>query len=54
MIETAIEQDDAVMEAYFEGEEPSVEQLIACIRKGTIAGDFVPVLCGTASAVRVG
>ncbi|MDA9008678.1 elongation factor G [Alphaproteobacteria bacterium] len=48
MIETALEQDDALMEAYFEGETPSAEQLIACIRKGTIAGDFVPVLCGTA------
>ncbi len=48
MIETALEQDDALMEAYFEGETPSTEQLIACIRKGTIAGDFVPVLCGTA------
>ena len=48
MIETALEQDDALMEAYFEGQTPSAEQLVSCIRKGTIAGDFVPVLCGTA------
>ena len=48
MIETAIEQDDAVMEAYLEGNEPDVATLIKCIRKGTVAGDFVPVLCGTA------
>jgi elongation factor G len=48
LIETAVEQDDAAMEAYLEGTEPDEATLIACIRKGTIAGDFVPVLCGTA------
>ena len=48
MIETAVEQDDDAMEAYLEGNEPSVETLKACIRKGTIAGAFVPVLLGTA------
>ena len=48
MLETVVEQDDAVMEAYLGGEEISEDQLHACIRKGTIAGDFVPVLCGSA------
>ena len=48
MIEMAVEQDEAVMEAYLEGEEPTTEQLIACIRKGTIACDFVPMFCGSA------
>tara|TARA_B100001989_G_scaffold252878_1_gene236714 strand:+ start:967 stop:3078 length:2112 start_codon:yes stop_codon:yes gene_type:complete len=48
MIEMAVEQDDAAMEAYLEGEEPSEEVLKACIRKGTIAGELVPVLCGSA------
>ena len=48
LIEMAVEQDDDAMEGYLEGNEPSEETLIACIRKGTIAGDFVPVLCGTA------
>ncbi len=48
MIDMAIEQDDDAMEAYLEGNEPSEETLIACIRKGTIAGDFVPILNGTA------
>ncbi|MAX94933.1 MAG: elongation factor G [Alphaproteobacteria bacterium] len=48
LIELAVEQDEEAMEAYLEGEEPSVEKLKECIRKGTIAGDFVPVLCGTA------
>ncbi|VAX05275.1 Translation elongation factor G [hydrothermal vent metagenome] len=48
MLDMVVEQDEAVMEAYLEGEEPSVETLKALIRKGTIAGHFVPVLTGTA------
>ncbi|MHA1597907.1 MAG: elongation factor G [Alphaproteobacteria bacterium] len=48
LVETAIEMDDAAMEAYLEGEEPSVEVLKSCIRKGTLAGKFVPVLTGSA------
>jgi len=48
MIETAVELDEAAMEAYLEGEEPSVETLKKLIRKGTINLDFHPVLCGTA------
>ena len=48
MIELAVEQDDVALEAYLGGEEPSVETLKACIRKGTIAFAFVPVLCGSA------
>ncbi|MAN21510.1 MAG: elongation factor G [Euryarchaeota archaeon] len=48
LVETALEQDDDLMEAYLEGEEPSVEDLKRCIRKGTIALDFFPTLCGSA------
>ena len=48
LIEAAVETDDAMLEAYLEGKHPSVEQLMACIRKGTIAAKFVPVLLGTA------
>ncbi|GJL98222.1 MAG: elongation factor G [Hyphobacterium sp.] len=48
MIETAVEQDESVMESYLEGEEPSVETIKRLIRKGTINLDFHPVLCGTA------
>jgi elongation factor G len=48
MIETAVEQDDDLMEAYLEGEIPSVEDLKRCIRKGTIALDFFPTYCGSA------
>lgn len=48
LIETAVEQDDDLMEAYLEGNEPSVEDLKRCIRKGTIALDFFPTFCGSA------
>jgi elongation factor G len=48
LVETAVEQDDRALEAYLGGDEPSVETLNGCIRKGTIAGVFVPVLCGAA------
>ncbi len=48
MVELAVEQDDVALEAYLGGEEPSVEVLQRCIRKGTINFVFVPVLCGSA------
>jgi elongation factor G len=48
LIEIAVEQDDAAMEAYLEGNEPDVAKLKALIRKGTINFDFVPVICGSA------
>ena len=49
MIETAIEQDEDLMMSYLEdGEEPSIEDLKRCIRKGTIALDFFPTYCGSA------
>ena len=47
LIEAAAEQDDDVMEKYLEGEELSIEEIKACIRKGTIANHIVPVTCGT-------
>ena len=48
LIETVVEQDEDAMEQYLEGNEPDIDTLKKLIRKGTIAGDFVPVLCGTA------
>lgn len=48
LIETAVEQDDAIMEKYLEGEEPSIEEIKACIRKGTINLSFFPTYCGSA------
>ncbi len=48
LVELVVEQDEAALEAYLEGAEPSVETLLACIRKGTVGGKFVPVICGSA------
>jgi elongation factor G len=48
LVELAVEQDDAALEAYLAGQEPDMETLKRCIRKGTINFVFVPVLCGSA------
>ncbi len=48
MVEMAVEQDDDVMEAYLEGNEPDIATIKKCIRKGTIALDFFPTFCGSA------
>ena len=48
LIELAVEQDDDLMMAYMDGEEPSIEDIKRCIRKGTIALDFFPTYCGSA------
>ncbi len=48
LIETALEQNDELMEKYLEGEEPSIDDIKDCIRKGTIALDFFPTYCGSA------
>ncbi|GDY25938.1 elongation factor G [Agarivorans sp. Toyoura001] len=48
LVETAVEQDDDLMEAYMDGVEPTIEQLKACIRKGTRTMDFFPTYCGSA------
>jgi elongation factor G len=48
LIETAVEQDDVLLEKYLGGEEPSIEDLKRCIRKGTVTFSFVPMLCGSA------
>jgi elongation factor G len=48
MIEMAVEQDDDLMMSYMDGEEPSIDDIKRCIRKGTIALDFFPTYCGSA------
>jgi len=48
MIETALEQDDDLLEKYLEGEEPGIDDIKRCIRKGTIALDFFPTYGGSA------
>jgi len=47
LIETAVEQDDAVMEAYLEGEEISMADIKRCIRLGTVNLSFFPTYCGS-------
>lgn len=47
LIEHVAEQDEALMEKYFEGEELTVEEIKTCIRKSTIANEMVPITCGT-------
>src|SRR3954452_25519274 len=48
LVEAAVQQDDAALEAFLAGEEPSEDVLERCIRKGTVGGVFAPVLCGSA------
>ena len=48
LIETALEQDDELLMTYLEGEEPALEDIKRCVRKGTIALDFFPTYCGSA------
>ena len=48
LVETAVEEDEKLMETYLEGKEPSEEDLIKCIRKGTLNFNFVPILTGSA------
>jgi elongation factor G len=48
LVETAVEEDEKLLEAYLDGTEPTEEQLMACVRKGATHFRFVPVLCGSA------
>lgn len=47
LLDTVLAVDDAAMEEYFEKGDVSVEVLKKCIKKGTISGEFRPVLCGS-------
>lgn len=48
LLDLAVEADDAMMEKYLGGEELTEDEINSCIRKGTIAAIFVPVICGSA------
>jgi elongation factor G len=48
LIETALEMDDELLMAYLDGEEPSIEDIKRCIRKGTLELAFFPTYCGSA------
>ena len=48
LIETAVEQDEKLMDDYLNGKEISEKDIISCVRKGCLKFDFVPVLTGSA------
>ncbi|MBW4645093.1 MAG: elongation factor G [Goleter apudmare HA4340-LM2] len=48
LVEAVSETDDALMTKYFDGEELTTDEIALALRKGTIAGTIVPVLCGSA------
>ena len=48
LMDTIATSDEALMEKYLGGEEVSLDEIKRAIRAGTIAGDFVPILCGSA------
>nr|WP_101783538.1 elongation factor G [Nonomuraea indica] len=48
LVETVAENDDELMELFLEGTEPTEEQLVAALRRATLASAINPVLCGTA------
>ena len=48
LIEAALDHDDVAMEAYLDGEEPSIDTIKACIRKGTNELAFFPTYCASA------
>ncbi len=51
LVESVVETDDDLLEAYFEGEEPSPEQMVEVIHKGMVQGEIFPVLVGSAGAL---
>ncbi len=48
LVETAVEEDEKLMESYLDGKEPSESDLIKCVRKGTLGFNFVPITTGSA------
>ena len=51
LVEAVVETDDALLEAYFEGQEPSRERMVEVIHDGMIEGEIYPVLVGSAGAL---
>ncbi|MDE0290826.1 MAG: elongation factor G [bacterium] len=51
LVETVVETDDDLLEAYFEGEEPEAAKMVEVIHDGMIAGEMFPVLAGSAGAL---
>ena len=51
LVESVVETDDDLLEAYFEGEEPSADRMVEVIHDGMLAGDIFPVLAGSAGSL---
>lgn len=51
LVESVVETDDDLLEAYFEGEEPSAEKMVEVIHNGMLAGEIFPVLVGSAGSL---
>ncbi|MCE2528827.1 MAG: elongation factor G [Acidimicrobiia bacterium] len=51
LVELVVETDDDLLEAYFEGEEPSAEKMVEVIHDGMLAGEIFPVLVGSAGSL---
>ena len=49
LVEAVVETDDTMLEAYFEGEEPTDEQIVTAVHNGMLEGEIFPVLCGSAT-----
>ena len=49
LVEAVVETDDAMLEAYFEGEDPSPDQVVTAVHNGMLEGEIFPVLCGSAT-----
>ena len=49
LVESVVETDDDLMDAYFEGEEPSQEVIVSVLREAMLAGEIFPVLAGSSS-----
>ncbi|HET8844542.1 MAG TPA: elongation factor G [Ktedonobacteraceae bacterium] len=49
LIESAVESDDEIMEKFLEGETLSDEEILSVVKKGTLSGELIPVLCGSTS-----
>jgi len=47
LIDQVADQDDEIMEKYLEGEEPTIDEIKKCLRKGAISSDFFPTYCGS-------
>ena len=51
LVESVVETDDDLLEAYFEGEEPSAERMVEVIHDGMLEGEIFPVLVGSAGSL---